>query len=163
MNEKSSISPYFFTYKKQKPLQHLQNTLCAVLESQLLQESFCVEFVCSLHIDGWFPLGFSHNLKTYSTGELETVSKCEYECVWWTGHLSRGVSCLWHRKGSSLMTLYRTSTMPLLLSATLFPPPMCLPWSMFPNKIIQKPSIYQKISKKKERKEERKKKKRQKK
>ncbi len=36
-------------------------------------------------------------------------SECEYECVWWTGHLSRGFSCLWPRKGSSLMNLHRTS------------------------------------------------------
>ncbi len=64
----------------------------------------------------WFPLGFSHNPKSYRTGELETVSECEYEYVclsslWWTGHLSRGVSCLWPRKGSSLMTIHRTSAM----------------------------------------------------
>ncbi len=63
----------------------------------------------------WFSLGFSHNPKTYRTGELETVSEWEYECVclsslWWTGHLARVLSCLWPRKGSSLpMALHRTS------------------------------------------------------
>ncbi len=69
------------------------------------------EFVCWC----WFPLGFLQNPKTYMTGELETVSECAYEymclsSLWWIGHLSRVLSCLWPRKGSSLpMTLHRKS------------------------------------------------------
>ncbi len=48
----------------------------------------------------------SRDIRDRWTGDC---SECEYECVWWTGHLSRGLSCLWPRKGSSLMTIHRTS------------------------------------------------------
>ncbi len=84
----------------------------------------------------WF-LPQSRGIQDRWTGDCR---ECENECVWWTGHLCKGFSCLWPMKGSSLiMTLHRTRTrkiygtdrkmdgctvrvLVLLLSATLFFP-----------------------------------------
>ncbi len=122
----------------------------------------------------WF-LTQSRDIQDRWTGDC---SESEYECVWWTDHLSRGFTVYdpgkapasWPYIGQALGKMYgidgwmyssycEGSSPPSLWHS--FSPPMCRSWSMFPNKIIPKPSIYQNITKKERKitKKERKKKK----
>ncbi len=106
----------------------------------------------------------SRDIQDRWTGDC---SECEYECVWWTGHLSRGFPAYdpgkapasWPYIGQALGKMYGIdgwmfSTVMVLvlpLSATLFPHQCVFPDPCFQTKSFQSHPFIKRWPKKKER------------